>query len=206
VDGFQVLATIRNNHRTSGIPVLVLTAKHITREEMSTLKQNNIHQLIQKGDVNRIELIRAIRKMILPEMAETAAVPPGVPNDGKATILAVEDNADNMLTLKALLGDRFHLVEAVTGIEGVEFAGKFRPGLILMDIALPEMNGIEALHRIRSNPLTGNIPIVAVTASAMSGDRDAIVAEGFDGYVSKPIDVHELEGILSRFLKKVNPE
>lgn len=205
VDGFQVLTTIRNNHRTSGIPVLVLTAKHITREEMSTLKQNNIHQLIQKGDVNRTELIRAIRKMTQSDPVEAPSVPPGVPNDGKAIILAVEDNADNMLTLRALLSERFHLVEAVTGIEGVEYARKFQPMLILMDIALPEMNGIEALHQIRSDPATSTIPVVAVTASAMSGDRDAIVAEGFDGYVSKPIDVQELEDMLSRFIENIRP-
>jgi CheY-like chemotaxis protein len=201
IDGFQVLKTIRDNERTAGLPVLVLTAKHITREDLKTLKQNHIHQLIQKGDVNRIELIRAIRNMIHHESEEPAETTVYTPPAGnRFTILAVEDNPDNMLTLKALLTENYNLIEAYNGLEGVEKALEHKPHIILMDIALPEMNGIEALHHIRKIPGIGNVPIIAVTASAMSGDRDAIMSEGFDGYVSKPLDGHILENMIHHFL------
>ena len=201
VDGFSVLKTVRENPRTGHIPVLVLTAKHITKEELSTLRQNNIHQLIQKGDVNRKELVRAVVSMVSKKSEPVAPVQrirTGVKKHPQ--ILVVEDNPDNMLTLKALLSDRYEIIEAQDGRSGVEMAMKFIPDLILMDIALPEMNGIEALRIIRTNVETGHIPVVAVTASAMSGDRDAIVAEGFNGYISKPVDIAMLEKTIHDWL------
>jgi signal transduction histidine kinase/CheY-like chemotaxis protein len=202
VDGFQVLKSIRDSERTTDLPVLILTAKHITREELRDLKRNHVFQLIQKGDVNRIELVRAIRNMIESDSPERPSTPPIRLREGqRLTILAVEDNPDNMLTLKALLADSYLILEAVNGLEGVEMAKKFKPDLVLMDIALPEVNGIEALHRIRRDPSCGNVPIIAVTASAMTGDREAIVAEGFDGYLSKPLDGQVLEQMIHRFLQ-----
>ena len=191
LDGFDVLKTIREAEPTAGIPVLILTAKHITREELQFLKRNNIHQLIQKGDVNRIELLRAVDSMVIQGQPGQAVPKTEIqPIEGKPVILVVEDNADNMLTVKALLSDRYTVVEAVDGNDGIIMAGKHKPNLILMDIELPGMDGIAAFRAIRNNPELQKIPVLALTASAMVSDRETILSHGFDGYLAKPIDEH----------------
>ena len=191
IDGFDVLKTIREAEPTAGIPVLILTAKHITREELQFLKRNNIHQLIQKGDVNRIELLRAVDSMVIQGQPGQAVPKTEIqPIEGKPVILVVEDNADNMLTVKALLSDRYTVVEAVDGNDGIIMAGKHKPNLILMDIELPGMDGIAAFRAIRNNPELQKIPVLALTASAMVSDRETILSHGFDGYLAKPIDEH----------------
>ncbi len=189
IDGFEVLRVIREAERTAHIPVLILTAKHITNEELNFLTRNNVRQLIQKGDVNRCELQNAVAAMVFPEAVET--VKPRREQQsfqGKPVLLVVEDNPDNMLTVKALLADNFTVIEAVDGNEGIEMAGKHIPHLILMDIALPGMNGIEAFKTIRKDPRLQHVPIIALTASAMVSDRETILAHGFDDYIAKPID------------------
>ena len=189
IDGFEVLKTIRNADATAHIPVLILTAKHINREELKFLKRNNIHELIQKGDISREELLSAVYSMVHPKLAEKAK-PEQISQstNKKPKVLVVEDNADNMLTVRALLANRFELIEAINGNEGVEMAKKHLPNLILMDISLPETNGIEVFKTIRSNPQLQHIPIIALTASAMVSDRETILAHGFNGYIPKPID------------------
>ena len=75
-------------------------------------------------------------------------------------------------------------------------ASEHTPDLVLMDIQLPDLDGVQALHRLRSNARTAKIPVLALTAQAMRGDRERFLAEGFDGYVSKPVNVRELIGIV----------
>jgi len=210
VDGFQVLRSIRGAQKTAHIPVLILTAKHVTREELSFLKGNHIHQVIQKGAINRRDLLAAISEMVSPRQEErtlptqtsvlptqTSVLPTRVParrrTFGKPTILIVEDNPDNMLTARALLQDTYTIIEAGDGQAGVEQARAQLPDLILMDISLPVMDGIKALDVIRKDSTLRHIPVIALTARAMKGDREEILAHGFDGYISKPIDGGLLE-------------
>ncbi|MFZ4549900.1 MAG: response regulator, partial [Bacteroidales bacterium] len=189
MDGFQVLKTLREAESTANIPVLILTAKHITREDLSFLKRNNIHQLIQKGDVNRSDLLHAVAEMVTLK----TTVPDSVQREkqnikGKPVVLVVEDNPDNMITVKALLTDNYIVLEAIDGNQGVRMAKKHKPNLVLMDIALPEIDGIEAFKAIRNDGQMLHIPIIALTASAMTSDREIILAYGFDAYIAKPID------------------
>jgi two-component system cell cycle response regulator DivK len=105
-------------------------------------------------------------------------------------ILLIEDNEKNRKLERDIL--RFHgyqTIEADTAEEGITLAQATPPALVLMDIQLPGMNGIEALHHLRADPRTRAIPVIAVTASAMTHDRQQIMAAGFDGYQAKPIDV-----------------
>jgi two-component system cell cycle response regulator DivK len=105
-------------------------------------------------------------------------------------ILIIEDNEKNRKLERDIL--QFHgyrTMEADTAEEGIGLAQATPPALILMDIQLPGMNGIEALHHLRADPRTRGIPVIAVTASAMAHDRQQIMAAGFDGYQAKPIDV-----------------
>jgi len=105
-------------------------------------------------------------------------------------ILIVEDNEKNRKLVRDVLQFKgYRTMEAESGELGVALARESRPALILMDIQLPGMSGIEALAHLRADPTTREIPIVAVTASAMMQDRQRILAAGFDGYQSKPIDV-----------------
>jgi CheY-like chemotaxis protein len=108
--------------------------------------------------------------------------------EGKPVILIVEDNPDNMITAKAILEDKYTILEAVDGTQGILMAKKHTPHLILMDIALPGIDGIEAFKAIRNIGQLAHIPVVALTASAMTIDRESILSHGFDGYIAKPID------------------
>ncbi|MBL0177120.1 MAG: response regulator [Ignavibacteria bacterium] len=200
MDGFAVLKTLRDAERTAHIPVLVLTAMHITREALQTLKRNNIHQLIQKGDVNGSALRNAVIAMVFPKLGIDAGTPrPVRVIDGKPVILVVEDNPDNMITIKALLGDAYTVLEAIDGYAGVAMATAHVPHLIIMDIELPGMDGIAAFEAIRKDPRLRHIPVISLTASAMSDDRARFLALGFDAYVAKPVD----EIILFRTINEV---
>jgi len=189
MDGFQVLQTIRNAESTSHIPVLILTAKNITKEDLSFLKRNNVHQLIQKGDVNREELLNSVAGLVFIEKEEIEKQHREIRKIvGKPVILIVEDNPDNLITVKAILDNKYTILEARDGTQGFQMANEHLPHLILMDIALPGVNGIEAFNVIRNTGLLAHIPIIALTASAMTLDRETILAHGFDSYISKPID------------------
>jgi CheY-like chemotaxis protein len=118
-------------------------------------------------------------------------------------ILVVEDNEKNRKLVRDVLTFRkYQVIEAERGEEGVALARERLPRLILMDIQLPGIDGIEALRRLRADEATRSIPVVAVTASAMDRDRQKIMAAGFDGYQSKPLNVKEfmaaVEAILAR--------
>jgi two-component system cell cycle response regulator DivK len=107
-------------------------------------------------------------------------------------ILIVEDNEKNRKLVRDVLQHKgYKTLEAETAEDGIRLAQESGPALILMDIQLPGMNGIEALGRLRADSKTKKIPVIAVTASAMTHDRAKIMAAGFDGYQSKPINVKE---------------
>jgi len=109
-----------------------------------------------------------------------------------STILIVEDNEKNMKLARDVLQVRgYATLEATTGEEGVRLARERRPDLVLMDIQLPGISGIEALRQLRADPATSAIPVLAVTASVMEQDRRQITAAGFDAYVGKPINLKD---------------
>lgn len=103
------------------------------------------------------------------------------------TIAVVEDNADNRLLLQALLGDRYRIVEYESGIDAIDGLPGGGAALVLLDISLPGMDGIEVLRRLRADDRTRSLPVIALTAHAMAGDRETYLGAGFDDYVTKPI-------------------
>ena len=108
-------------------------------------------------------------------------------------ILVVEDNPKNMKLFRDVLrATGYGILEARTGTRAVEVAAEHGPELVLMDIQLPDIDGVEALARLRADERTAAIPVLALTAQAMAGDRERFLAAGFDGYVSKPVNVVEL--------------
>jgi len=204
VDGFQVLRSLRETERTAHLPVLILTAKHITLEELSVLRGNHIQQLIQKGDINKAELQAAVEKMVCGASIQSAPPRAESPADKTSTppplILVVEDNADNLKTVRALLQETATIYEAADGPACIAEARSRRPDLILLDIALPGMDGFKTLAAIRQEETLRRIPVVALTARAMKGDREQILGRGFDGYVSKPINEPALKATLRSLL------
>ena len=112
-----------------------------------------------------------------------------------AVILIVEDNARNMKLVRDVLNHvGYRTLEAATAEDGLALARAEHPGLVLMDVQLPGMDGVEALERLRADPATADVRALALTAFAMKEDRERFLAAGFDGYLEKPLDVRELPG------------
>jgi two-component system, cell cycle response regulator DivK len=118
-------------------------------------------------------------------------------------ILIIEDNEKNRRLVRDVLQFKgYETIETETGEEGVELARTRQPALVLMDIQLPGIDGITALKRLREDPVTREILVMAVTASAMTQDRQNILAAGFDGYQSKPINVKSFLEAVETLLRR----
>ncbi len=224
IDGFEVLKRLRKNEQTKDIPVLILTAKELTVEEITQLKDNGIQKLIFKGSIDRVELLRKIKSMLGVDTRRdnkekedvfdnTDTHLKGTRNTlkgnllseeihAKDKILVGEDNEDNLLTLKAILEDNYHLIEATNGEELLKRIDLEIPDLILLDIGLPKVDGFEIIKRLKNNPKTRKIPIIAVTAMAMRGEREKILLAGSDDYIPKPIETSVLVNKVNQWLSK----
>ena len=119
-------------------------------------------------------------------------------------VLVVEDNEMNMKLFRDILAaSGYRTLEANTGAQAVELAKRHIPAIVLMDVRLPDLDGVEVLRRIRTDARTASLAVVAVTAQAMDGDRERFLRAGFDGYLPKPVDVAELLGVVGRYGAKV---
>ena len=119
-----------------------------------------------------------------------------------STVLIIEDNDKNMKLARDVLQNKgYKTLEAVTGEEGVKLAKENIPDLVLMDIQLPGINGIDAFKQIRADPKTSRIPVVALTASVTPTDRSAIMAAGFDAFIGKPINLKEFVATVKRLVE-----
>jgi len=119
------------------------------------------------------------------------------------SVLIVEDNAKNLKLVRDVL--QFHgytTLEAESGEAGIELARAQRPALILMDVQLPGMDGRAAVKVLKADPGTQHIPVIALTAFAMKGDQESLLAEGFDGYLSKPVNIKELPKVVESHVRR----
>lgn len=233
MDGFTVLEKLRGTSATAHLPVLILTAKDLSVEDLSKLSANNVQQLVQKGDVNKEGLVKRVKsllghdgnppedKLLMDDDLSPHEPEPGrqelparplerreIPNASrdapapdqrtwrisgdKARVLIIEDNPDNLATFRAILKHKFDLLEATDGQQGLSLTRACQPHLILLDMALPRMDGSALVAELKNDPATKHIPIVALTAQAMKGDREKILAAGCDDYVAKPVEVAPL--------------
>ncbi len=206
IDGFQVLEQLRSEAGTADVPVLVLTAKELTAEDRARLTRNNIHELIQKGNVDRDELLAHVADMLEQPPLPTSNFPlqtsaPSPPSERSKTILIVEDNPDSLRVTMAILDTMgCHYITAEDGEQAVRTAKESRPGLILMDIQMPVMSGLEATRRIKADPELRGTPIVALTAKAMPGEREEVLAAGCDDYLTKPMEISALTSTVRKWL------
>ena len=119
-----------------------------------------------------------------------------------STILIVEDNEKNMKLVRDVLQVKgYRTLEAGSAEDGIRLAIEHKPDLVLMDIQLPGMNGIDALGVLRKDATTAGIPVIAVTASVMQQDRKLITEAGFDGYIGKPINLKEFLATVQQMLR-----
>ena len=102
-------------------------------------------------------------------------------------VAVVDDNADNRLIIRTILEDQYEIIEFSSGIEAIEGFRNNKPDVVILDISLPEMDGTEILRRIRDDSQLNDLPVIALTAHAMVGDREKYLAAGFNDYVAKPI-------------------
>ena len=120
-----------------------------------------------------------------------------------AKILIVEDNPHNMkVVMMTLRPHGYTLLEAKNGEEALDMAVREQPDLIMMDMQLPKMSGLEAVRRLRDMPAFKHVPIIAVTAYAMKGDRERFIETGCNTYLSKPINTRELPGVIAEMLSQ----
>lgn len=216
VDGFEVLEKIRSIKATSNIPVLILTAKDLSKSDLSKLSVNNIQQLIHKGNVDKDDLLFKIKMMLgtVPKEkhGKKRNIKPTVNNikitekselkSGFPTVLVVEDNQDNMTTVTAILKNKYNILEAYSGEDGLNKAIKQLPDIVLLDMSLPKMDGIEVVNILKRTKETENIPVIALTARAMKEDRDTFIAAGCNDYISKPVDPEVILKKLKEWIKK----
>ena len=123
-----------------------------------------------------------------------------------STILIVEDNEKNMKLVRDILQHQGHTtLEAVTGADGVRLALERRPDLVLLDIQLPDIDGIAVLSQIRAEPALDAMPVLAVSASVMPDEQQKIVSSGFDAFITKPIQLQQFRETVQRMLREGRP-
>jgi len=117
------------------------------------------------------------------------------------TVAVVDDNADNRLIIRTILEDQYEISEYSSGIEAIQGFRNSKPDVVILDISLPEMDGTEILRRIREDSQLHDLPVVALTAHAIVGDREKYLAAGFNDYVAKPIlDMNVLFSTIQRWV------
>jgi len=125
-------------------------------------------------------------------------------NDQAPVILYVEDNPENrLLVRRILMAEGFDIHEAASATAALSLVKDMTPDLILMDINMPEMDGYTLSSHLKAMPHLSRVPIIALTANVMRGDRERILGAGFDGYIQKPVDVDSLPQDIHRFLSEV---
>jgi CheY-like chemotaxis protein len=118
-------------------------------------------------------------------------------------VAVVDDNSDNRLIIRTILEDQYEILEFSGGLEALQGFKQDPPDVVVLDISLPEMDGTEILRRLRSDPQLQHIPVIALTAHAMVGDREKYLNAGFDDYVAKPIlDMNVLFSTIERWMSR----
>jgi CheY-like chemotaxis protein len=207
-DGFQVLSYLRGRPQYENLPVIIVTAKDLDGKEWRTLKEH-VCSVLDKKNLSKDNLIMSIDRCIggsqIKLKTENETSPAQVNGaDGKPPslplILVIEDNPDNMTTIQAVLRKDYRVIGAEDGETGLRRALAEKPDLILLDISLPGIDGVTLAKTIKTMAPIRGIPLVALTAQAMKGDREKFLNAGCDEYVSKPFDPQKLMATIGMIL------
>jgi PAS domain S-box-containing protein len=215
MDGFAFIEEIRKEDRFRDIPLLVLTAMDLSPDQQARLKQANVRGIILKGQIDRDVFLKKIKAALespapttpRPSSVEKAPLPS--PPQGERVgargvkVLIAEDQPDNLFLFKeALRPGGYAIYTATDGQEAIAVAQRERPDIILMDIQMPVMDGYEATRRIRAIPELAAVPIIALTARAMKGEKEKSLEEGFSDYLAKPVSPVEVLKKVEEWLGK----
>jgi PAS domain S-box-containing protein len=223
IKGDDLLIKIKNDQRYSGIPVIIYTGKNLNPEEERELKKyantvviktktsnsrltDEVHLFLNKvhnGDIKN-ELFEQGKKNGITYNVNGSAKPVGSEILKNKKILIVDDDMRNVFALSNLLGE--YEMELIIANDGKESLSKLSENpdtaIVLMDIMMPEMDGFEAMEHIRQDKKNKNLPIIALTAKAMKGDREKCILAGASDYIAKPIDTNKLISMLNVWLSK----
>jgi CheY-like chemotaxis protein/signal transduction histidine kinase len=202
MSGLDVLRSVRADERLTGTPFIVLSALYMTKGERAVLGPG-VSSVVRKGDSTAEELTAQLRRAIASrgvvpasDRAATSAV------GRRARVLVVEDNVDNLFTIKQVLASLPVTIEtAASGPEALEICRQQAPDLIMMDVELPGMSGLDASRAIHALPDCGRIPIIAITADAMSGDRERVLDAQCSDYLAKPVQPLDVVTAVTRALQ-----
>lgn len=222
IDGITLSHKLKNNRETKNIPIIISTAKDLTKEEIESLN-DIVENVTVKSKGHPLDVLKILRDMIIMQegnanieheeqteliepiklpVKEKDVMPVAGHNDNKnkKLVLIVDDDPDTLFTLSEIVREcECETMLAKNGLECLEMIEKKKPDLILLDIMMPEMDGFQAIKRIRANPQWATIPVFAVTAKAMVGDKAVIMRQGFDDYIPKPVN----SGVLAFKIEKL---
>jgi len=210
MDGFKVLEELQKRDDLKDLPVIILTAADLTEDEKKEFGEN-VKGIIIKGQIDKNALLFEINKILYGpgagrttcrQAAEEKEKKPEKPEKTwQAKILIAEDNSDNLILFKEILRPPdYKIYVAKNGQEAVDVAVKEKPDLILMDMQMPVMDGLKATKRIREMEELKDIPIIGLTARAMKGDREKVLAAGCSDYLSKPVIPKNLLMMVKKWL------
>jgi len=207
----ELIDLIRKQPGHVRVPVIVYTGRDLTRQEEAKLSRLS-EAVIVKDAMSPERLLDETKFFLHQVEAKLPAAKrspvdvgtmSGVSLEGR-TVLIVDDDSRNIFALGAALeGHKMIVQKAESGQEGIDILMRSRPiDIVLMDIMMPEMDGYETIRRIRANSRFKDLPIIALTAKAMKGDRESCIAAGASEYISKPVDMDQLVGLLRVWLNK----
>lgn len=188
MDGFEVLRRIKHDPNLRDIPIFILTAKDLNKAERELLaRQANV--LYQKGAAWRKDLLVQIQKAVGPSKTKT--------------ILVADDSEESREFIRDVFASRdYRIEEACDGQDALRKIQDIEPDLVVMDMRMPRMDGYAVLRKIREDDRFSSLPVIALTAYAMKGEREAALAAGFNGYISKPADPNALRSQVEQLLKR----
>jgi CheY-like chemotaxis protein len=203
MDGFQVLDNIRKKPSTRDLPTIIVTAKDLTVKDRLKLR-GKVSSIIAKSDATPRLLADEIKRVLtelekscnaLDEKEQPPVTVTATPRKKKnistvnlPRVLIIEDNPDNMTTVRAILKDNFSIFESEDGEAGLKQAIDILPDIILLDMSLPKMDGVEVVKVLKSSAETAHIPVIAVTARTMKDDKEIFLRAGCDDFFAKPVD------------------
>jgi PAS domain S-box-containing protein len=197
--GWTVLADLKDLPATQDIPVIVVS---VVDEQLKSLDMGAVAHLLKP--FTRPQFQQVLQRTIPPRATSEPLVPLAAATDAPLILLA-EDNEANIAMLESYLeAQGFRVVVARNGREAVQMATQYQPDLVLMDIQMPEMDGLEATQKIRTDATQQDLPVIALTALAMPGDRERCLAVGATDYLTKPISPKHLLELLMRYIPQLS--
>jgi CheY-like chemotaxis protein len=218
VDGISLANKLKSNNKTKQIPIIISTAKDLTEEEKKSLN-NIVEAIITKTNNQPFDVLKVVRDRIRMIESESTDLDVEVYDNSEsehivdsqelslehsAEVLIVDDDPDTLFTLNEMVqATGCKTLLAKSGIECLRILEQTKPDLILLDIMMPEMDGFQTLKNIRNNTDLIDIPIYAVTAKAMVGDKEIILKHGFNDYIAKPVNSAIISGKISQLISRI---